>query len=78
MSGSQNWEGRNVDRPIFRNFQIANIKITKDELFDNFIFEFIFNFQKLLWHPKYLIIFQVCEILMFQMVELNFFHFPNC
>ena len=31
---------QNLERPIFRNFQIANIKITKDKLFDNFIFEF--------------------------------------
>ena len=42
MGGGQNLEGRNVDRPIFRNFKITNIKITKDELFDNFIFEFNF------------------------------------
>ena len=35
---------RNVERPIFRNFKIANIKITKDELFDNFIFRFNFSF----------------------------------
>ena len=31
--GSQNLEGENVERPIFRNFKITNIKITKDELF---------------------------------------------
>ena len=37
----QNLE-RNVARPIFCNFKIANIKITKDELFESFIFEFIF------------------------------------
>ena len=41
--GGQNLERRNVERPIFRNFKIANIKITKDELFDSFIFEFIFS-----------------------------------
>ena len=35
---------RNVKRPIFRHFKIANIKITKDELFDNFIFEYNFLF----------------------------------
>ena len=33
---------------VFRNFKIENIlsppKITKDELFDNFIFEFNFSF----------------------------------
>ena len=42
MSGGQNLDRRNVERPIFRNFKITNIKITKDELFDSFIFEFIF------------------------------------
>ena len=41
--GGQNFERRNVDRLTFRNFKIANIKITKDELFDGFIIEFIFS-----------------------------------
>ena len=40
--GGQNLERRNVERPIFRNFKIANIKITKDELFDSYISEFNF------------------------------------
>ena len=31
-----------VELPIFRNFKITNIKMTKDELFDIFIFEFFF------------------------------------
>ena len=42
----QNFEQRNLERTIFRNFKIANIKITKDELFDSFIMEFIFLFLK--------------------------------
>ena len=41
--GGQNLERRNVERPTFRNFKIVNIKITKHELFDNFIFEFNFS-----------------------------------
>ena len=41
--GGQDLEQRNVERPIFRNFKITNIKITKDELFDSIIFEFIFS-----------------------------------
>ena len=41
--GGQNLERPNVERQIFRNFEITNIKITKDELFDSFIFEFIFS-----------------------------------
>ena len=40
MGGGQNLERGNVERPIFQNLKIASIKITKDELFDNFIFEF--------------------------------------
>ena len=44
MGGGQNLERRNVERPIFRNLKIANIKITRNELFDNFIFEFNFSF----------------------------------
>ena len=42
MGEGQNLERRNVEQPIFRNFEIANIKIMKDELFDNIIFEFNF------------------------------------
>ena len=60
MGGGQNLERRNVERPIFRNFKIANIKITKEQLFDNFIFEFnILFFLESFEHSKYLIIFQV-------------------
>ena len=44
LRGGQNLERRNVERPIFRNLKIANIKITKDKLCDNFIFEFNFTF----------------------------------
>ena len=40
--GVQNWEWLDVERPIFRNFKITNIKIVKDELFDYFIYEFFF------------------------------------
>ena len=42
--GGQNLERRNVERSIFRNLKIANIKLTKDELLDNFIFKFNFWF----------------------------------
>ena len=42
--GGQNLEQRNVERPIFRNFKIAHIKITKNDLFDSFVFDFIFSF----------------------------------
>ena len=38
----QNLERRNSERPIFRNLKIENIKITKHELFQDFIFEFVF------------------------------------
>ena len=42
--GGQILERRNVERPIFRNFKIANVKVTKDELFDSFIFTFNFSY----------------------------------
>ena len=44
--GDQNLERGKVERYILRNFKIANIKITKDELFDSFIVKFIFSFFK--------------------------------
>ena len=40
--GGRNLERRNLERPIFQDFKIANIKIKKDKLFDIFILEFIF------------------------------------
>ena len=44
QGGGQNFERRNVEPLKFRNFKVANIKITNDELFDSFIIEFIFSF----------------------------------
>ena len=46
--GGQNFERRNVERLTFRNFKIANIKITKNELFDSYIIEFISFFRNYL------------------------------
>ena len=40
--GDQHLERPNVEPPIFRNFEISNIKITKVHLFDFSIFKFIF------------------------------------
>ena len=57
--GGQNLERRNAERPIFRNFKITNIKITKDELFNSFIFELIFSLFINYFHN--LIIFQVVK-----------------
>ena len=59
LGGGQYLEWRNVERPIFRNFKITNIKITKDELFDSFITEFIFSL--FINYLKNLIIFQVVK-----------------
>ena len=44
MGGGQNLERRNVERPVFRNFEITNIKMKKDELFVHFIFELFKKF----------------------------------
>ena len=68
--GGRNLERRNVERSTCQNFKNANIKMTKDELFDSFIVEFIFFFfYKLFVLPKYLIILPNGKILIFQMVR---------
>ena len=41
MGGGQNLERRNVEGPVFRNFEITNIKMKKDEFFDHFIFKLL-------------------------------------
>ena len=43
LGGEQNLEWSNVERPIFRNFKVTNIKIAKDE-FDYFTCKFVFNY----------------------------------
>ena len=40
--GGQHLKQLYAEWAIFQNYKIANIKITKDELFDFFNFEFIF------------------------------------
>ena len=69
-AGGQNFERRNVESSVYRNFEIANIKIKKDELFDNFIFE-LFFFYKIIWTPKIFHDFWYYKILIFQMVKLK-------
>ena len=58
MGGVQNLELSNVERPIFRNFKITNIKIAKDELFSYFMYDFFvfFNYlntQSIWFFPNY-------------------------
>ena len=65
MGGGQNLERPNVERPIFRKFETSNIEITKVELFDFFIFKFIFQ------HSKYMIIYRIGNY-------WNFDSFTNC
>ena len=48
QGGGQNFERRNVERLIFRNLKIANIKITKNDLFDSFIIKLIFSFLEII------------------------------
>ena len=38
--------GQNFERLKFRNFKVANIKMTKDEFSDSVIIEFIYSFFK--------------------------------
>ena len=76
LGGRRNFERRNVERLTFRNFKIANIKITRDELFDSFIVEFIFHFLEIIWILKIFNNFVNCKILIFQMGQIfNMFNF---
>ena len=72
----QNLEGPNVERPIFRKFETSNIEITKVELFDFSISEFILYFYNCLNYSNtqntYLIIYH--QIRNF----LNCDSFTNC
>ena len=77
--GDQNLEQRNVERPVFRNFEISNIKIKKDELFDNFIFELFFSFFGNYLNTQNIFFFWYCKILIFRMVKFKkFLNTPNC
>ena len=42
LGESRNFERLNEERPIFRNSQNANVKSYEVQLFDFFIYEFIF------------------------------------
>ena len=61
---AQNLERPNVERPIFRNFEISNIEITKDGLF---------NFKKIsiIRTVEYIIIYRIGKF-------SNFDSFSNC
>ena len=75
MGGGQPFEQPHVERPIFWNFEIPNIKRTKDELFDFSNFEFLFIFIlfiKIIRTQKYMIIHRIIINLW------NFNSFPNC
>ena len=48
LGDGQHLQRSNVERPIFRNFEISNIEITKVELFDSSITGCIFTFFKIL------------------------------
>ena len=54
------------NRRNFLNWEIANIKIDKDELFDNFIFELFFHFLEIIRTPKIFNNFWYCKIFLFQ------------
>ena len=68
--GDQNMERRNIERPIFRNFEIANIKITKDWII--LFLNSMFHFLDIIRTPKIFNNFSSCEILIFKMLELFF------
>ena len=52
MGAGQNLERPNVKRLIFRNFEISNMKIMKDEFFFLFSYLFLFSFVSVIRTPK--------------------------
>ena len=76
MGGGENFERPNVDRPIFRKFDTSNIEITKVELFDFSIFEFILYFYDCLNYSNT----QNTCLLIYRQIRnfLNFDSFKNC
>ena len=60
--GCQYLEQPNVERPIVRNYEISNIKRTKDELLD-FLYFLIYSLFlylfKLFVHSNYMIIYKI-------------------
>ena len=79
LGEGQYLERGNVERHVFLSFEIANIKIKKDELFDNFISKLFFDFLETIWSPKIFNDSWYCKIFIFQMVKLKkFLIFPNC
>ena len=69
--GGQNLDRRNVERSVFRNFEIENIEIKKDKLFAIFIFKLFFYFLEIIWTPKIFNNFWYGKTLIFQMVKLK-------
>ena len=72
----QNLERPNIERPIFRKFGTSNIEITKVELFDFSIFEFIFHFYDCLNYSNT----QNTYLIMYHQIRIfrNFDNFTNC
>ena len=86
MSGVQNLEWLNVGRSIFRNFKITNIRIANDELFDYFIYEFIFyyyflkliDFFQIIKFSEFFKLLNFKNFIIFQIKNNKFIKFYNC
>ena len=76
MGGGQNLERPNVERPIFRKFETLNIEITKVELLDFSISEFILYFYYCLNDSNA----QNTHLIIYHQIRkfLNFDSFTNC
>ena len=74
--GGQKLERLNVERPIFRKFESSNIEITKVELFDFSISEFILYFYDCLNYSNT----QNTYLINYHQIRnfLNFDSFTNC
>ena len=76
--GGRNLERRNVERPVFRNFELRILKWRKigysHILFSNFLNFFL----ETIWTSEIFNNFWYCKILIFQMVKLKkFLHIRN-
>ena len=76
--GGRNFERPNVERPIFRNLKIADVKSYEVQLFDFFIYEIICSFffklfeHSIFFYPNFnaLIFYNSPNLIFFEILKL--------
>ena len=51
--GGRNFKRQNVEQPILRNLEIANVKSYEVQLFDFLVTKLFFDFLKIIWTLKF-------------------------